>query len=772
MARRKKETEALLDDVSEVKKPKAKTSKKKVIDDGLAGIIDEMSDFKKDVIDYSNGTALAPVYRIPFKNKALQKITGGVAAGYFLELIGQSQAGKCLAEGTLVSTPYGPMPIEDLKEGDEVMGYNKDGSISPTRVVKVVCSGKKVVYEVRNKHQVMAESTLEHRWGCYSIREGAKSFCEETLDGLDRSSRKRVIRKFVDYKFGEKHEPHAYAIGALLGDGCSRQGVSNIHISSPNCDVPLKVQSVLNAKNCYKQSEGNNTYVISNSRGKGLNQDTLVCNMFNEHLRGKYSHEKNFPLHLIADWDRESILNLIAGLIDTDGSVTNTDNKYLRLSYSSTSLGLHETFSDLIYLVFQVKPTVCIDSREGRRDCYNANISDNFNVTRILRTLGDRIVSKSKRYKPEYENLKTSSRPDCVGVKTGSHRISDVWDIQVDNETHLYVLHDNGLVTHNSFLIYELMAECEKMGGYCLLADLERALEDSYWGIVGLTPKKSIITYQNRIEKLFPLFVKFVETVRKKDKHCPIVIAVDSYPVLKTDAEQNEFESGDENKKKGFADMRRATEFYSRMETFLQIIDDQNVVFVVANQMRINYRIMFGDKRTSRGNEVLQYWAHMRIRGELKQKHKMKVATLEKEKLVQVGVDTEWTTIKNRGVTPFKTAKTSILYRTGVNPWSGLEEVLLNSGQIEIVSRPAKIPKPKKETLDEKIERERLSKIFTFKVKGDESGEVFECAKDICTKYPHLLEPIWTGQDDVEGEIISEEVSDADAEGLTEDDLE
>jgi recombination protein RecA len=255
-----------------------------------------------------------------------------------------------------------------------------------------------------------------------------------------------------------------------------------------------------------------------------------------------------------------------------------------------------------------------------------------------------------------------------------------------------------------SFVIYELMAECEKLGGYCLLADLERALEDSYWGIVGITPKKTIITYQNRIEKLFPIFVKFITSVRKKNKKCPIFIAIDSYAVLKTIKEQDGFESGDENEKKGFADMRRATVFYAQLETFLQLIDDENVVFVLANQMRIDYQVMFGDKKTSRGEKVLQYWAHMRLRGELKQVHKRKVETLEKEKFVKVGVDTEWTTLKNRGVTPFKTAKTSIMYSTGVNPWSGLEEVLLNEGTITVHTRPAKVKKPEKEDEKEKVE--------------------------------------------------------------------
>lgn len=320
-----------------------------------------------------------------------------------------------------------------------------------------------------------------------------------------------------------------------------------------------------------------------------------------------------------------------------------------------------------------------------------------------------------------------------------------------------------------SFLIYELMAECEKMGGYNLLADLERALEDSYWGVVGLSPKRTVITYQNRIEKLFPIWVKYIASIRKKNKTCPILIACDSYVVLKTDEEQNQFEGGDEEKKKGFADMRRATQFYSRLETFLQLIDDDNVIFVLANQSRIDYSVMFGDKHTSRGEKVLKFMAHMRIKGKLKGLIKKKVQTMEKDKTIAIGSKTLWSTMKNRGVKPNQEVMTTIIYSRGIDPYSGVEELLLNDGSISIASRPAKIPKKEKETQSEKLERERLSKIFTFTVNGDESGEIYENAKQMCEAHPRLLTPLYTGSyDDGEGELFES----VDGDDLNDEDLE
>ena len=93
---------------------------------------------------------------------------------------------------------------------------------------------------------------------------------------------------------------------------------------------------------------------------------------------------------------KSTILNLISGLIDTNGNVILADNKYITLTFSSTSKKLSEMYSDLIYKVFQVKPRLYKVSREGGKTCYDNRIEDNLTVTRILRELGNRIVTKSK----------------------------------------------------------------------------------------------------------------------------------------------------------------------------------------------------------------------------------------------------------------------------------------------------------------------------------------------------------------------------------------
>ena len=57
------------------------------------------------------------------------------------------QTGKCLSEGTLVATPYGSIPIEDLKKGDIVYGFNLKGEIAETEVRQVNNHGAKAVVD-------------------------------------------------------------------------------------------------------------------------------------------------------------------------------------------------------------------------------------------------------------------------------------------------------------------------------------------------------------------------------------------------------------------------------------------------------------------------------------------------------------------------------------------------------------------------------------------------------------------------------------------------
>jgi hypothetical protein len=68
---------------------------------------------------------------------------------------------QCLAKGTLVATPTGPIPIEDIKAGDLV--YDEHGQ--PISVLKTFINGPKEVVEIFSEDgALLAEATYNHVW--------------------------------------------------------------------------------------------------------------------------------------------------------------------------------------------------------------------------------------------------------------------------------------------------------------------------------------------------------------------------------------------------------------------------------------------------------------------------------------------------------------------------------------------------------------------------------------------------------------------------------
>lgn len=371
-----------------------------------------------------------------------------------LVLVCGRRGGKCLAKSVPVLTPKGPVPIEELKVGDTVYGYNKDGSVSETKVLNVFEQGEKEVVELINHGRVLATCTDEHRWLCADER-NTKTFEHTPSEFNLRHGRKKaqIVRRFVKIPCGPVHEPHAYAIGALLGDGCSRQSGNAIWISSGDEKVPSKVASILNAEGFKRNHESNYNWTIYGERN-GRNFKKLECNHYNNWCNGRYAHEKTVDLEVIKSWDRESCLNFMAGLIDTDGSVYFND-KCLNITISMQAKPVIEAFKYLFLRLFQYELTIRVDSRDKyvNGPCYEVKLKNNFFASRALKELDPYLVTPSKKWKPEYEKLlANNSNPDFVGVTLGKRYKAETYDIEVDNETNLYVLANQGLITHNSKL--------------------------------------------------------------------------------------------------------------------------------------------------------------------------------------------------------------------------------------------------------------------------------------------------------------------------------
>jgi hypothetical protein len=348
------------------------------------------------------------------------------------------RAGKCRVKGTLVKTPTGSVKIEDLKPGDQVYGYNKDGTVSICKVKHLWDQGLQEVVDLIWNKQVLATSTLNHKWLAHNTYKNER----EVKQLQDFNSRDKIAEEYCPIPGGVKIVKEAYALGALLGDGCSRE--SGIAISSEDINIVEKCKIVLSATSIHKR-KGNYTWSI-----KGLKKTDPQLQLYNEWCRGKYAHEKTFNLSEVRTWTRHSQLQFLAGLIDTDGSVSTTKDGRLHIRLSMQAKEVIENCQLLILDLFQYKPILKVDSREKYKNgpIYELSISNNKFSKRILKELPT--IVPRKQWKPEYELLKErNTNQKYTGVTLSEPRTEQCYDITIDNDSSLF-LDANGLIGHNT----------------------------------------------------------------------------------------------------------------------------------------------------------------------------------------------------------------------------------------------------------------------------------------------------------------------------------
>jgi len=276
--------------------------------------------------------------------------------------------------------------------------------------------------------------------------------------------------------------------------------------------------------------------------------------------------------------------------------------------------------------------------------------------------------------------------------------------------------------TGKSFLLYELISSVLGMGGYALLDDPECAYEPRYGRKVGITGnKKFLYTKNNMLEKFFKLAKKFVLEIRKTDKISPILIGMDSYPAMDIKVTLKDLEELPKDEVKGFRHAQKNNVLSCLIGEFTRFLDKHNATFVMVNQGKKKIGVMFGDERTSNADNIMQYFATLRLWGKLGARINEKIPGT-KNKKKQIGVISEWETLKNRNIPPHKKCITEILYKDGVKPLSGFAELLIEEGLI--VAQKKKKDKPR-----------------TYKY-----GKKKYTLKKLLKKHPKLLEPVQWGE--------------------------
>jgi hypothetical protein len=253
-----------------------------------------------------------------------------------------TQLQLCLAEGTLVRmADWSVKPIEDVKINDQVMGSDRFGNLSPTKVVNVYNNGLKDCVETvfgvgGTKERIQLVSTPEHKIASVARYWGREK--TRAVRGIQPVNQKclrfaAIMPETVNNNHGVL-EPYAMLLGLLLGDGCYTQSVGGVHLSCHDdlliSDIQPKLLSLGLKATKLKGHKG--YYHISQTQDspRARDKDTgrmvamggavnpIKKELIARGMYGKYAHEKNVPSN-VWNWNQQSVADLVAGYFATDG---------------------------------------------------------------------------------------------------------------------------------------------------------------------------------------------------------------------------------------------------------------------------------------------------------------------------------------------------------------------------------------------------------------------------------------------------------------------
>ena len=407
---------------------------------------------------------------------------------YNMCLIGSSGIGKEQPVSEPILTENGWVKMGDIKVGTKV--YGEDGNLY--NVTGIFPQGVKDVYEITFRDGTKTRCGLEHLWRVSTAKQranmrkkGDERFKILTLEEILEDYKQYVIypsktngtfkykysvpiNSAIKFNNNVELKLHPYALGLLLGDG----GLTEGNITFTNAEDELFEQ----LDECLKDIG-----VHCNIRPRENHKQANLCSDLNRNpikiilkelnLYGCGSREKFIPKEYLYS-SIENRLQLLSGIINTDGSVHNSD-----IFVSSYSEQLIKDVAELARSLGFIAIINEYDrTSEDSTKKYDKEIE--YRVTIIgndFSALNLSTKHKSRLKPREIEYVKSISAIELVGQEESQC-------IMVDNPNHLYITNDY-IVTHNTTVIKEY---CEKLAGEDGYLFLEIGKEDGHDAINGI----------------------------------------------------------------------------------------------------------------------------------------------------------------------------------------------------------------------------------------------------------------------------------------------
>lgn len=233
--------------------------------------------------------------------------------------------------------------------------------------------------------------------------------------------------------------------------------------------------------------------------------------------------------------------------------------------------------------------------------------------------------------------------------------------------------------TGKSLLIYHILANVQKMGGVAILDDTEDAYVKEFGATIGIDNDELILlnslTVEEHFEKVFLGWKdskgkqkkSLVDLIVEQEPGCPIVVALDSVALLSTRHEQEvKFEK---------PDMIKAKQIRAGMRMVAGHLQNNNILHLISNHLISKIGVLFGNPKTTPGGSGIPFQASVRI--ELSTGKKIKDKENEEKK---IGIQSNIYIAKNKISAPFKETTVDIYFDRGVDPYSGIQDLMVNDG--------------------------------------------------------------------------------------------
>jgi protein RecA len=218
-----------------------------------------------------------------------------------------------------------------------------------------------------------------------------------------------------------------------------------------------------------------------------------------------------------------------------------------------------------------------------------------------------------------------------------------------------------------SHLAIQIARSTQQMGGIVVYIDTENATSVENLGLLGVDISKRFVYVDTHCtEEVLAIAEATIMKAKAMDKDIPVTIVWDSVAASSPKAEL----VGDYDKDSIGLQARAISK---GMRKITGVIGNQNILFVILNQIRTKIGVLYGDPTTTPGGKAIPFHSSVRIKLGAGQK-------IENKDKEVVGIHVSAKTIKNKVAPPFRLVNFEIHFGKGIKEHEQVFDLLRKAG--------------------------------------------------------------------------------------------